>query len=48
MIQKWEPRIEIVDIPITGVEEESTYYIKILFFVPELNAEGTYDLTLEN
>ena len=36
MIETWEPRVKILDIPVTGVEDEGTYYIKIQYMVPDL------------
>jgi hypothetical protein len=48
MIEQWEPRITILDVPIVGVESESTYYITIAYTIPELHKTGEYKLTLSN
>ena len=34
MIDRWEPRISIIDIPIIADEENNTYYIKIIYSIP--------------
>jgi hypothetical protein len=46
MIENWEPRISIIEIPVVGVEDESAYYIKIIYTIPELNTTGEYKFTL--
>lgn len=46
MISRWEPRIEILDILVTGVEDEGVYYIKIKYYIPALGVETEYDLNL--
>lgn len=46
MISRWEPRIEILDIQVTGVEDEGVYYIKILYYIPGLGIESEYSLNL--
>ena len=39
MIETWEPRVKILDIPVVGVQDEGTYYIKVQYTVPELRIE---------
>lgn len=46
MIEDWEPRIEIVDLPIEGDSETMTYHIKLKYFVPALNETGEYNFIL--
>jgi predicted component of type VI protein secretion system len=36
MVEKWEPRIRLIDIPIKAVEDEATYYIQLQYEVPDL------------
>ena len=46
MIEKWEPRIQITDIPIEADEQEQCYYIQINYLVPTLNKETSVSVTL--
>ena len=46
MIEQWEPRISIIDIPIIADEENQTYYIKIVYSIPQLQKEDTYEFGL--
>jgi phage baseplate assembly protein W len=46
MLEQWEPRIEVLDIPIIGVEEECAYYITIKYFIPALGINNEYQLSL--
>ena len=46
MIETWEPRISITDIPVTVDEDDGTYYIKIMYYIPGLKKEDTFDLNL--
>jgi phage baseplate assembly protein W len=48
MVEKWEPRIQLIDIPITAVEDEGTYYIQLKYDVPGLTTRGTYDFVLRS
>lgn len=48
MVEKWEPRIQLIDIPIKAVVDESTYYIQLYYEVPGLENYGTYDITLQS
>lgn len=46
MINTWEPRISITDIPIVSDEDNNTYYIKIIYSIPQLHTEDTYEFGL--
>ena len=46
MIDRWEPRISIIDIPIIADEENNTYYIKIIYSIPLLQSEDSYEFGL--
>jgi phage baseplate assembly protein W len=46
MIEKWEPRIIVIDVPITAYEEDVSYGIQVIYYIPELNANGEYNFTL--
>lgn len=48
MVEKWEPRVQLIDIPIKAVEDESTYYIQLKYEVPGLSTSETYDFVLRS
>ena len=48
MVENWEPRIQLIDIPIKAVEDEGTYYIQLKYEVPGLATVGTYDFVLRS
>lgn len=46
MIEDWEPRIKILDIPIIGDDEEMSYFIQLKYLIPELDEVDSFDITL--
>ena len=48
MVEKWEPRVQLIDIPIKAVEDETTYYIQLKYEVPGLSTSETYDFVLRS
>lgn len=46
MLEKWEPRIIVIDVPITVYEDDVSYGIQVIYYIPELNANGEYNFTL--
>jgi hypothetical protein len=44
MISQWEPRIEITDIKIFANYDESTYYIKLYYYIPRLNENDEFQV----
>ena len=46
MLERWEPRIQVLDIPIEANEQDQSYYIQIKYLVPTLSKESTITLNL--
>lgn len=46
MIEKWEPRIQIIDIPIEADEDQQCYYIQLKYVIPTLQKETSIMLNL--
>jgi phage baseplate assembly protein W len=46
IINTYEPRIEIIDLPATYSEEKQEYYITINYFIPELGIPGKFNYTI--
>lgn len=46
MIERWEPRIQIVDIPVEVDEQHQCYYLQLIFLIPTLQKESSVYLSL--
>ena len=46
MVEDWEPRIKIIDIPIVGDDKNMTYYIKLQYLIPELDTYDEFEIKL--
>lgn len=46
MIEKWQPRISIINTPIQTDIENNTYYIKINYYIPTLKRKSSLDISL--
>lgn len=46
MIQKWQPRITVLNTPIQTDEEDNTYYIRINYYIPTLKQKSSIDLAI--
>lgn len=46
MVERWEPRIQIVDIPVEADEDNQCYYIQLKYLIPTLNKEYSVLLSL--
>lgn len=46
MVERWEPRIQIVDIPIEADEDEQCYYIQLRYLIPTLQTESSIMMNL--
>lgn len=46
MIERWEPRIQIIDIPIEADEDEQCYYVQLKYLIPTLQKESSVMINL--
>lgn len=46
MIQKWQPRITILDMPIQTDSENNTYYIQINYYIPTLKQKSSINIAI--
>ena len=46
MLERWEPRIQIVDIPIEADEQHQCYYVQINYLIPTLQTQSSIMLNL--
>lgn len=46
MVERWEPRIQILDIPIEADEQQQCYYIQLNYFIPTLQIESSIMMNL--
>lgn len=47
MIEKWEPRIQVIDVPIEVDQQGLCYYLQINYFVPTLDKNSSALIKLE-
>lgn len=46
MVERWEPRIQITDIPVEVDEEAQCYYMQLKYIIPTLQKESSILLNL--
>ena len=46
MIEKWEPRIQIIDIPIEADQDQQCYYIQIKYLIPTIQTKSSIMLNV--
>ena len=46
IVGKYEPRVEIISIPTTYDEDKNEFLMKVIYRIPELAVEDTYELVL--
>lgn len=46
MVERWEPRVQIIDIPIEADEEQQCYYIQLKYLIPTLQKESSIMMNL--
>lgn len=46
MLERWEPRIQVLDIPIEADEEEQCYYVQIKYLIPTIQEESSIMMNL--